>query len=123
MRYLVIPYIFSLLFLCLITAGLISIQLDDTGHATPLLLNVAISSWIILPLTCVILRKVYKHQRQKFKVLSLCLLSLTALIQLYYITFLADGYSIDPAIIYPAIVLTLTVGFIVNIYGKESATQ
>jgi hypothetical protein len=108
MRYLITLYNFCLLLLCVLTAMLISIALDDTGHAPPDLLIVVISSWIILPFTCFFLRKVYRWEKQKFKSVSLFFLALTALVQLYYMK----------AIIYPTTVLIVSICFFIDLCRK-----
>lgn len=118
MSRLIIPYNFFILIFCVGTALLMfaSSHRVDTGF---LIANT--SSLVVFPLTAYFLNRVYSEGKQP--VLTITLLVLTACILLYYIRdFMFNSVDgISTIILFPLVVLLLSILFIVNIFLKSKA--
>ena len=112
MSRLIIPYNILIIVFCL---GSTLLLLGSPHHVDKEFLIANTSALIIFPLTAYSLRQTY--HRNRWTVASIILLAVTCGITFYYINDLAfngvDGIS--SIILYPAIIVVLSIAFIANI--------
>lgn len=112
MNRLIIPYNLLIIIFCL---GSTLLLLGSPHHVDKEFLIANFSALIIFPLTAYFLRQTY--HRSRWTVVTIILLVVTCGITFYYINDLAinavDGIS--SIIVYPAIIVVLSIGFIANI--------
>lgn len=112
MSRLIIPYNLLIIVFCI---GSTLLLLGSPHHVDKEFLIANTSALIVFPLTAYALRQTYRKSR--WTVTSIILLALTCCITFYYINDLAfnatDGVS--TIIIYPAIIVALSISFIANI--------
>ena len=115
MSRLIIPYNLLIIVFCI---GSTLLLLGSPHHVDKEFLIANTSALIVFPLTAYSLRLTYRKSR--WTVASIILLAVTCGITLYYINDLAFNAieGVSPIIIYPVIIVALSISFIANIFFK-----